>query len=205
MPRILDLFCCEGGAGMGYQLAGFEVTGVDNRPQPRYPFEVIHADAIDLLSNAAFLDQFDAIHASPPCQAYSRATMSGGGVPSDHPDLVAPVRQLLMAQPRPWIIENVPLAPVRPDYILCGSQFGLRVRRHRWFETSWRGFSLIQPCAHPADELPFIHKDERAYADELGGYWMSNKGGRQAIPPAYTEYLGTELLAVLEMETTDAS
>jgi DNA (cytosine-5)-methyltransferase 1 len=198
--RLLDLFCCEGGAAMGYHRAGFDVVGVDNRPQPRFPFEFVQADAIEVLSDPGFLDGFDAIHASPPCQLYAKVTKATADDYRDHPDLVGPVRELLEAQPRPWIIENVEGSPVRPDFILCGSQFGLRVRRHRLFETSWRGFELHPPCHHKADEIPFNHNDERAFADALDGPWMSVRGGRQAIPPAYTEYLGGQLADQLRKE-----
>jgi hypothetical protein len=182
---------------MGYHRAGFDVVGVDNRPQPRYPFGFVQADAVEVLADAEFLAGFDAIHASPPCQAYATVTQATGDQ-AGHPDLVPPVLALLEAQHRPWIVENVEGAPVRPDFILCGSHFGLRVRRHRWFQTSWRGFALLPGCLHGADELPFRHKGERAFADALGGTWMSAKGGRQAIPPAYTEYLGGLLLDQLE-------
>jgi site-specific DNA-cytosine methylase len=167
-PRLLDTFCCEGGAGEGYRRAGFEVIGVDIDPQPRYPFEFIRADAMELLADATFLAGFDAIHASPPCQAYANVT-AWRGDRSTHPDLLQPVLDLLGAQDRPWIVENVEGAPLRPDYILCGSQFGLRIRRHRWFQTSWRGYSLLPGCAHRAGDLPFMHKGERAFADALGG------------------------------------
>jgi DNA (cytosine-5)-methyltransferase 1 len=169
------------------------VVGVDVEPQPRYPFEFIQGDAVELLADPLFLAGFDAIHASPPCQAYASVT-AWRGDQADHPDLVPPVLELLEAQHRPWIVENVERAPIRPDYILCGSQFGLRIRRHRWFQTSWRGYSLLAPCQHRRGDLPFMHKGERAFADALGGTWMSNMGGRQAIPPAYTEYLGGLLL-----------
>lgn len=192
-PRLLDLFCCEGGAAMGYSRAGFDVVGVDIDPQPRYPFEFVQADAVDYLATAD-LSSFDAIHASPPCQAYANVT-AWRGDQSSHPDLVPPVLALLDAQPLPWIVENVEGAPIRPDFILCGSQFDLRIRRHRWFQTSWHGYGLLPSCTHRADDLPFMHKGERAFADALGGTWMTSRGGRQAIPPAYTEYLGGLLLA----------
>lgn len=196
--RLLDLFCCEGGAGMGYHRAGFDVVGVDLVDQPRYPFEFLRADAMELLRDPGFLSGFDAIHASPPCQAYANVTRWTGDR-AGHPDLLPEVLQLLAAQPLPWIVENVEGAPLRPDYILCGSQFGLRIRRHRWFQTSWQGFSLMPSCTHRRDDLPFMHKGERAFADALGGTWMSNKGGRQAIPPAYTEYLAGELIAAHDL------
>jgi hypothetical protein len=196
-PRLLDTFCCEGGAGRGYHDAGFDVVGVDIDPQPRYPFEFIQGDAVELLGDPDFLDGFDAIHASPPCQAYANVT-SWRGDQADHPDLVPPVLKLLEAQHRPWIVENVENAPIRPDYILCGSQFGLRIRRHRWFQTSWRGYSLLPSCAHRRGDLPFMHKGERAYADALGGTWMTVQGGRQAVPPVYTRFLGGLLLEQLK-------
>lgn len=196
-PRLLDLFCCEGGAGMGYSRAGFEVVGVDVNPQPRFPFEFIQADAMELLDDENFLAGFDAIHASPPCQAYANVT-NWRGSNDEHPDLLPDTLRLLEAQHRPWIVENVENAPLRPDFILCGSHFGLRIRRHRWFQTSWRGYSLLPGCLHRDDDLPFMHKGERAFADALGGTWMSNKGGRQAIPPAFTEYLGGLLLEQLQ-------
>jgi hypothetical protein len=182
---------------MGYTRAGFDVVGVDIDPQPRYPAEFVRADAMDVLRDDAFLAQFDAIHASPPCQAYANVT-GWRGDRTGHPDLLPDVLKRLGDQALPWIVENVEGAPLRPDFILCGSHFGLRVRRHRWFQTSWRGFALLPGCLHGADELPFRHKGERAFADALGGAWMSAKGGRQAIPPAYTEYLGGLLLDQLE-------
>jgi hypothetical protein len=192
-PRLLDLFCGEGGAGMGYARAGFDVVGVDLVDQPRYPFQFHRADALGVLTDPGFLDGFDAIHASPPCQFYANVT-SWRGTPGDHPDLLPPVLRLLGDQALPWIVENVENAPLRPDFILCGSHFGLRIRRHRWFQTSWRGFSLLPGCMHRSGDLPFMHKGERAFADALGGIWMTNRGAREAVPPVYTEFLGGLLL-----------
>ena len=103
---------------------------------------------------------------------------------------------LLNATGLPWVMENVPEAPIRHDLLLCGSQFGLRVRRHRAFETSPRLFSLIAPCRH-RDLLPFMHKGERAFADAMGCEWMTNREARQAIPPAFTEHIGEMLMAAL--------
>jgi DNA (cytosine-5)-methyltransferase 1 len=190
-PRLLDLFCCQGGAGKGYTDAGFDVTGVDIEPQPRYPYDFHQADALEYLAER--WRDFDVVHASPPCQRYANVTQWRGSA-GDHPDLLDPTRQLLNRIGLPYVLENVPEAPIRADYLLCGSQFGLSIRRHRAFETSWRGFSLIQPCQHRGDDLPFMHKGERAYADALGCPWMSSKGGREAIPPAYTRYVGEQLL-----------
>lgn len=196
-PRLLDLFCCEGGAAKGYHDAGFEVVGVDIDSQPRYPYEFIQADAMEVLRDPDVLAQFDAIHASPPCQAYANVTAWRGNQ-ANHPNLLPEVLEILEAQHLPWIVENVENAPLRPDYILCGSQFGLRIRRHRWFQTSWRGYSLLPGCQHRSTDIPFMHKAERAFADALGGTWMSVHGGRQAIPPAYCEFLGGLLLDQLE-------
>jgi DNA (cytosine-5)-methyltransferase 1 len=190
----LDLYSGAGGAAMGYHRAGFDVVGIDLRPQPRYPFEFHQADALEYLATAD-LSLFDAIHASPPCQLYAKVT-AWRGTPSDHPDLLDPTRQALTAIGLPWVIENVPEAPLRHDLLLCGSQFGLAVKRHRAFETSPRLFSLIPPCRHRG-LLPFVHKGERAFADAMGCHWMTNRGARQAIPPAFTEHLGGLLLAAL--------
>ena len=187
-PRLLDLFCGAGGAAMGYHRAGFDVTGVDNRPQPRYPFAFIQADAMTFP-----LDGYDAIHASPPCQAYANVT-SWRGTPHDHPDLLQPTIDALTFQHTPWIIENVPEARPRWDVVLCGSQFALKVKRHRGFLFGgWTSFTLMPPCHH-LRLLPFMHKGERAYADAMECTWMTNTEARQAIPPAYTHHLGGLLL-----------
>jgi site-specific DNA-cytosine methylase len=188
-PRLLDLFCGAGGAAMGYHRAGFEVVGVDIEPQPRYPFEFHRADAMTFP-----LDGFDAVHASPPCQHYAPVTR-WRGLADNHPDLLpATVDRLTGAGP--WVIENIPFSPIIPDFILCGSMFGLKVRRHRWFLTSWSGFELMPSCWH-ADLLPFGHKGERAYADAMGCDWMTNREAREAIPPLYTEWIGQRLLEQL--------
>jgi DNA (cytosine-5)-methyltransferase 1 len=189
--RLLDLFCGAGGAGMGYHLAGFEVVGVDIDPQPNYPFEFVQADAMTFP-----LDGFDAIHASPPCQHYAPVTRWRGRA-EDHPDLLQATVERLKENGRPWVVENVPYAPISPDFVLCGSAFGLKVRRHRWFLTSWSGFALMPSCRHEG-LLPFMHKGERAYADAMGCQWMTNREAREAIPPAYTDWIGRELLAHID-------
>ncbi|MFE1081741.1 DNA cytosine methyltransferase [Nocardiopsis alba] len=193
-PRLLDLFSCAGGAAMGYYQAGFEVIGVDITEQPRYPFEHHVGDALEFVADQGY--EFDAIHASPPCQTYANVTAWRGNQ-KDHPDLLAPTRDALIATGLPWVIENVPEAPLRPDLLLCGSMFGLNVRRHRAFETSWHAFQLTSPCYHHPGLLPFEHKGERAYAHAMGCTWMTNVEGRQAVPPAYTQHIGQELLALL--------
>jgi hypothetical protein len=188
--RIADIGCGAGGAGWGYHLAGLEVTGFDIRPQPNYPFEFVQADMTTMP-----LEGFDAYHVSAPCQRYAPVTRWAGRA-EDHPDLVGLMRDRLEGQPAPWVMENVVQAPLRADYLLCGSHFGLPVRRHRKFETSWRGFEFSAPCRH-AGLLAFGHKYERAYADAMGCTWMTNLEGRQAIPPAYTQHIGRALLGVL--------
>ncbi|MFJ6388934.1 DNA cytosine methyltransferase [Streptomyces sp. NPDC091972] len=189
--RVLDLCCGAGGLSMGYYLAGFDVVGVDNRPQPNYPFPFHQADALTFP-----LDGFDLVHASWPCQHFANVT-AWRGSRADHPDLLTPGRARLEASGLPWVIENVPEAPLRPDYLLCGTQFGLRVRRHRAFETSWGGGGdLVPPCWHHKGLLAFEHKGERAYADAMGCTWMSNIEARQAVPPAYTEWIATQYLAL---------
>jgi DNA (cytosine-5)-methyltransferase 1 len=200
-PRLLDTYCCGGGCSKGYHDAGFDVVGVDIEPQPHYPFEFIRADALEVLADHDFLAQFDAIHASPTCQHFSRAT-AWRGSRDDHPDLLTPTLALLAQTRIPWIVENVPEAcpPLRPDYRLCGTQFGLNVRRHRIFQRgNWTAFELMPPCQCYRNPrlLPFEHKDERAFADAMGCTWMDKTTARQAIPPAYTEFIGTQLLASL--------
>jgi len=195
-PRLLDLFCCQGGAGKGYHDAGFEVVGVDITPQPRYPFEFHQADALTFLQDHG--DEYDAIHASPTCQRKARVTAWRGNR-EDHPNTLTPMLSALRGMSTPWVVENVPEAgdELRPDFLLCGTQFGLQVRRHRIFERgNWDGYELLPPCScyRNPDLFAFEHKDERAFADAMGCTWMSSLGGRQAIPPAYTEWIGRQLL-----------
>nr|DAI69697.1 MAG TPA: Cytosine specific methyltransferase [Caudoviricetes sp.] len=213
-PKLLDLFCCEGGAATGYERAGFDVVGIDIHPQPLYPFEFHQSDAIDYVR--AHGHEFDAIHASPPCQAHSTITPDK----SKHVDLIPATRTALIATGKPYVIENVEGAaralidPVR----LCGSSFGLRVRRHRYFESNVYLWSM--PCMHEAQGTPTgvygDHADgvtrrpdgtsrgvKAQTVDEaraaMGMPWASWHGTTQAIPPAYTEFIGRQLLAHLEV------
>ncbi|MFJ6750727.1 DNA cytosine methyltransferase [Streptomyces sp. NPDC091266] len=189
--RVLDLCCGAGGLSMGYYLAGFDVVGVDNRPQPNYPFTFHQADAL-----AFPLDGFDLVHASWPCQHFARVT-AWRGSRADHLDLLTAGRARLKASGLPWVMENVPEAPLRPDYLLCGTQFGLNVRRHRSFETSWDGGGdLVPPCWHRKGLLAFEHKGERAYANAMGCTWMTNVEARQAVPPAYSQWIASQFLAL---------
>lgn len=199
MPRLLDLFSGAGGAAYGYMLAGFHVTGIDHTVQPRYRGDVfVQADALEYL--AAHGHEYDVIHASPPCQHYANVTR-WRGTPTDHPDLLPATLETLQRFDLPWVVENVPAAPLRCDLQLCGSMFGLKIQRHRWFMLSCEVFTLLPSCHHRG-LFPFCHKAERRYADAMGCTWMTKLEAREAIPPAYTQYIGTHLLRRLAYATT---
>lgn len=204
LSRLLDLFCGAGGAAVGYHRAGFEVVGVDIEPQPNYPFEFYQADALALLEGARWSStgkpiigiEFDAIHASPPCQHYANVTAWRGNQ-DDHPDLIARIRGLLEQTGLPWVIENVYTRELRHDFVLCGTMFGLPIRRHRYFETSWNGFDLHPSCQHRDFDFSFDHggkQPESVYRDAMGCEWMTVQESREAIPPAYTEHIGSHLM-----------
>jgi hypothetical protein len=192
-PRLVDLGCKAGGASAGYAAAGFDVVGVDIEPQPHYPYEFHQGDMLTWP-----LDGYDAIHASPPCQHHANVTAWRGN-PDAHPDVLTPMLTRLAQVRVPWVVENVPEALPWWDLKLCGTSFGLNVKRHRGFRFgNWTGYTLIPPCQCRArGVLPFMHKAERAYADAMGCTWMTKEEARQAIPPAYTEHIGTMLLAYL--------
>jgi DNA (cytosine-5)-methyltransferase 1 len=198
---------------VGYHRAGFDVVGVDIVPQPNYPFPMVEWDALEWLRYEG-PDEFDAIHASPPCQRYIR---SGNVDRNKHPDLLGPTRELLEQSGRPWVIENVPGAPMRADLLLCGSMFGLKVRRHRWFEVGgwsldpWPPFTCdhSQPVAgvygHPhgagGAARGMLPGTLESWSDAMGIDWMTAPELANAIPPAYTEWIGTQLLAAIERIT----
>jgi len=208
--RALDLFCCAGGAGMGLHRAGFEVVGVDISPQPRYPFEFHQADALTFP-----LEGFDFIWASPPCQAHTLAQRIRG---NEHPDLIEPIRARLIAAGVPYCIENVPGAPLIDPIELCGSMFGLRTYRHRLFECS---FPAVQP-EHPEHTAP-LRKMGRPVQDGefmhivgnfsgadlareiMGMPWASRDELREAIPPAYAEYIGRAAVAFINWQRKAAA
>lgn len=216
--RLLDLFCGAGGAAMGYMLAGFdEIVGVDVVPQPNYPFDFIEGDAFEV-ARTLDLASFDLIHASPPCQAYSTLRHAPGA--GEYPDLVDATRVLMgeyvtargSGRPAWTVIENVPGAPLENPVRLCGSSFDLRhdgfeLRRHRLFEVP---FSILAPpCAH-RDPVLGVYGDlaknrrpsprgVKAGIDDakrlMGIGWMTPKELVQAIPPAYTKFIGEQFIA----------
>lgn len=206
-PLLLDLFCGAGGAAMGYSRAGFDIVGVDIEPQKKYPFDFIQADAVAFLRSD--LSVFDAIHASPPCQRFSVMTQCRPGVAETFPDLIDPVRQLLKASGLPYVVENVPRAPLIDPVVLCGTSFGLRIRRHRLFEVNFEVPPLA--CRHDGYVMnPWNSKHGRrrmrelfglpngqqsaGWRAEMGVTWMTGHESEQAIPPAYTEYIGKYLM-----------
>lgn len=215
-PRLLDLFSGAGGCSVGYARAGFEVVGVDIEPMLNYPFEFHQADALTFP-----LEGFDVIHASPPCQAYS--VLRRANPDAKYVDLIGPTRELLQRTGLPYVIENVPGAPLQAAVELCGSMFGLgagerQLRRHRLFESN---VPMMQPsCQHrgeaigvyggsPTGRYTFENGAKKDYYNRRGGYqgtiaekreamgidWMDASEINQAIPPAYTEYIGHYLMA----------
>ena len=229
-PRLLDLFCGAGGCSVGYVRAGFEVVGIDSSPQRRYPFPFCEGDAIELLDcllrggyfrphgsdRAMWLSDFDAIHASPPCQRYSVSSAIHGSA-GRHADLVEPVRNRLSQTGKPWVIENVYGAPLHRPIRLCGLMFGLQVIRHRLFEASHvllvpehkqhpkhlrtgtltkkrggrgNGYSTGEHGLVCVAGNNFVRE---AGARAMGIDWMNRKELAQAIPPAYTEFIGRQL------------
>lgn len=218
-PRLLDLFAGAGGCSVGYHRAGFEVVGVDREGHPDYPFALFVADALTMLADPDFLDSFDVITASPPCPRYSAATPAANR--DKHPDLVGPVRDMLQAWGGDYVIENVPGAPLIDPVTYCGSSFGLGVRRHRLFESN---VDLHAPaCDHKSQRQVFgVYGDHgdlnpvtrpngtsrgnkarnAAHAREVMGIdWMEKWHDlADAIPPAYTEHIGAQLLAHLASE-----
>lgn len=231
-PLLLDLFCGAGGCSVGYARAGFDVVGCDIALSRRYPYSCWDDDAMYVLDAFASgrtvrgfrAGDFAAIHASPPCQAYSVATKSTAGAPLLHPDLLGRVRYLLQAIGLPWVIENVEGAPMMPPAIrLCGLMFGLKVFRHRWFESSILLLNQPHPSHHGhrigvggmvtvagggnsglRDRASGRMERRRpedgvaAWRRGMGIDWMTRDELAQAIPPAYTEYVGRQILLYLE-------
>jgi DNA (cytosine-5)-methyltransferase 1 len=203
------LFSGAGGAAMGYHQAGFEVVGVDNRFQGRYPFNFVLGDALSIGWRMMMTGRYDLVHASPPCQKYSDLQKRTG---KEYPDLIGPVREMLQDSGLPYVIENVDTAPLENPIMLCGTMFpGLRVYRHRLFETSFD----IEAPSHPKHKALVYTFDKRKHhfgraltedmfvqvtgggnatiaekRKAMGIDWMIHKEINEAIPPAYTKYIG---------------
>ena len=235
-PRILDLFCGAGGAAMGLHRAGFKPYGIDNKPQPRYPYAFLQMDAIEALNvlldgggltfsngETLYLVAFAAYWASPPCQHYSWAAARWRNSGYEYPDLITESRDGLLRTGKPYVIENVVGAPMIEPITLCGSSFGLRVRRHRLFEATFLIWAL--PCSHRwqnEDPLWSIRQRYRTIKTgvcyvfgnqevgqtvedwklAMGIDWMGRQELSQAIPPAYSEYIGRHLLRALADRAT---
>ena len=219
--RVLVLYCCGGGSSMGYSLAGFDVTGVDIVKKRDYPFEQIKADALEIVKDIDFLKTFDLIHASPPCQGYSRAAKCSWGKISkiNH---IPIIRKALIKSKVPYVIENVEGSPLDSPIKLCGSMFNLKVRRHRLFETNII-FNHELLCNHKKQGKPVgvygsmndtvkgicsktgkevkggsTAKTLNEAREAMGINWLNWKDLTQAIPPTYTYYLGTKIMDVFK-------
>lgn len=208
--KVLDLYCGAGGASMGYHLAGFEVTGIDVKHGKRYPFTYKRMSVLDLTPGD--LQAFDFIHASPPCQTFSitKNLRIAQGKSTDKLDLLEPTRKLLIESNKPYVIENVKGAPLINPVQLCGSSFGLKVRRHRLFESNLpiKG----SQCDHKSqgrpvgvygsmkDEIPNGGKTAESLAEgqlAMGIDWMLWGELVEAIPPIYTQYIGQQVKELL--------
>ena len=211
--RLLDLYCKAGGASKGYADAGFDVVGIDIKKQKRYPYEFIQADCLEIIKDLDYLRTFDVIAASPPCQTHSRTKhlRDAQGKSTDKVDLIPQTRQALIESGKPYVIENVPGAPLVDPVQFCGSSFGLKVRRHRLFESSIKIVGSI--CDHKTqgkpvgiygsmrDEIPqggHTAKSIEEARDAMGIDWMIWGELVEAIPPRYTYEIGKQLLSVLQ-------
>lgn len=214
-PRLLDLFCGAGGCSVGYSRAGFQVVGVDIAWQKNYPFEFVQMDAMELLEYVAHngIRDFDAIHASPPCQRYTMAQNAAKNADA-HPDLVGPVRELLIATGLPYVIENVVGAPLLNPVTICGLSLGLNVKRHRLFESNVP--LMVPPCVDDNKRDYYVifghevrNRRHGAKAGRknkiaegrlaMGIDWMTRGELSEAIPPAYTELIGHQIAQHIRM------
>jgi DNA (cytosine-5)-methyltransferase 1 len=220
--KLLDLYCKAGGASKGYADAGFEVTGIDIKKQKRYPFEFIQADCLEILQDLDYLRTFDVITASPPCQTHSRTKhlRDAQGGTTTKIDLIPQTREALIASGKPYVIENVPGAPLIKPVQFCGSSFGLKVRRHRLFESNLELTGSV--CKHKEQGKPIgvygamndtaqgLDKTTGKYViggstaktveearQAMGIDWMIWGELVEAIPPAYTYEIGKQLITML--------
>ena len=207
--KLLDLYCCGGGAGYGYEKAGYDVTGIDIEPQPKHRGKIIIADAIEYLK--AHFQEYDVIHASPPCQKYSMSSMQFRKAGKEYADLIEITRKELIKTGKPYIIENVPGAPLHNPIELCGAMFGMRTYRHRLFESNMP----IKAPEHPEHKNPNAKMGRKAKSHEhiqyvghfsgvkevqemTGLHWLGQYELAQSIPPQYTEYLGNQIRLFLK-------
>jgi DNA (cytosine-5)-methyltransferase 1 len=214
--KLLDLFCGAGGAAVGYSRAGFDdITGVDIVNQPRYPYKFIQADALEYLREHG--KEYDVIHASPVCKGYSQ--LSGLWQDREYPDDISVLRELLIATGKPYVIENVVGAPLKDYVMLCGSMFGLRVYRHRLFECNPPITFAPRSCNHwgKASGNKAVKNEKRTTPNltdfdiltitghdfiledakiAMGIDWMQQSEISQAVPPAYTEWIGKQMIQV---------
>jgi DNA (cytosine-5)-methyltransferase 1 len=235
-PKLLDLFCCAGGAAKGYHDGGYDVVGVDKDSQPNYPFDFVQMDALELLVDLVegkstwtsrqgrqfFLSHFEAIHASPPCQHFTKYRNVHKDITDRYDDLVAPTRELLKLTGLPWVMENVEGSPLIDPVTLCGRMFDLDVRRHRLFETNWALQPPAWPCRHkiwgPRYKSATGRRKDSRLTIEVGSWdeplelqkkamgvdWtITTRELSEAIPPAYTEYIGHQLLAHINAMRTE--
>jgi DNA (cytosine-5)-methyltransferase 1 len=219
---LLDLYCKAGGASKGYADAGFEVVGIDIKKQKRYPFEFIQADCLEILQDLDYLRTFDVIAASPPCQTHSRTKhlRDAQGGTTTKIDLIPQTREALIASGKPYVIENVPGAPLIKPVQFCGSSFGLKVRRHRLFESNLELTGSV--CKHKEQGKPIgvygamndtaqgLDKTTGKYViggstaktveearQAMGIEWMIWGELVEAIPPVYTHTIGKQLIDLL--------
>lgn len=207
--RLLDLYCCGGGASYGYEQAGFDVTGVDNAPQPKYKGKFIHHDAIEFVR--LYGKRFDVIHASPPCQQYSRSTKQFRIRGKKYDDLIALTRTELINTGKPYVIENVPNSPLINPVQLCGTMFNLRTYRHRLFESNLE-IKIPAHQSHDARNTPMGRKPIEGefiqYVGHFSGvdlvqkmtglHWLGQYELAQSIPPQYTKFIGEQLMSYLK-------
>lgn len=228
-PKLLDLFCGAGGAAVGYHRAGFDVVGVDIKLQPNYPYEFHQADAISYAGAHGW--KFDAIHASPPCQTHSQLQElhSATDYSARHLDLIPQTRWMLRSLGLPYVIENVPGARkyLHRPIMLCGAQFGLKVYRHRFFESnmpltapahiphddntppagrgiSSKGFVVVSGTGGVMGELPDGYTPKTYMQMAMGIDWTTRAELSQTIPPAFTEYIGRQLLRWVQRQAVSA-
>lgn len=214
-PRLLDLFCCAGGAGTGYARAGWQVTGMDIEPQPHYPFRFQERDVLEIATNSLALHwirrNFDVIHASPPCQEFTVYRNARPNAKPKWPNLIPQTRELLQLIGLPWVMENVPGAPLVDPVRFCGTALGIRVRRHRMFESSFD----LQGVA--CDHKRFTDRIFPGSSNRPNGRTVCNVGEyrvplgvqkehmqvdwnvslhelSEMVPPCYTENIGKQML-----------